>query len=75
MVAEVNPKAHKVIPPRIRKVAIIRLADPKKAFLVLRPLNEALVAGQRPNIIEHLAKLKKAGILKDVELTSRADLI
>lgn len=75
MVDEIKPKAHKVIPPRVRKVAIIMLADPKKAYLVLHPLNEAVVAGQRPSIIEHLAKLKKAGILKDVELTSRADLI
>jgi len=73
---EIKPKARKLIPPRIRKVAVIGFIDRKMAPVkVLRSLNEALVAGQRPSIIEHLARLKKAGILKDVELTSRADLI
>ena len=74
--AEIKPKARKVIPPRFRKVAVIGFTDRKMARVkVLRPLNEALEAGQRPSIIEHLINLKKDGFLKDVELTTRPDLL
>jgi len=73
--AEIKPKARKVIQPRVRKVAVIKLADPKKAALVLGPLNEAIGAGLRPNISEHLAKLQEARILEHAELTSRLDLL
>jgi len=75
MVAEIKPKAHKVIPPRIRKVAVIELTDPKNAALVVGPLNEAVEAGLRPNIADHLAKLQEARILEQAELTTRPDLL
>jgi len=75
MVAEIKPKARKVIQPRVRKVAVIKLADPKKAALVLGPLNEAIAAGHLPNISEHLAKLQEARILEHAELTTRPDLL
>lgn len=73
--AEIKPKARKVIPPRIRKVAVIKLADTKKAALVLGPLNEAIAAGQKPSISDHLARLQEAGILEGAELTTRPDLL
>ena len=75
MAAEIKPKAHKVIPPRIRKVAVIKLADPKMAGSVITPLNEAITAGHRPSIADHLFKLQEAGILEQAELTTRPDLL
>ena len=74
--AQIKPKARKAIPPRFRKVAVIGFTDPKKAPSdVLKPLNEALEAGRRLSLIGHLEGLKEAGVIKEVEYTTRPELL
>ena len=73
--AELKPRARKGLLPRIRKVAMIKLADPKKASLVTGPLNDAAFEGRWLDIAAHLNKLKKNGVIIEWEYTTRQDLI
>jgi len=73
--AELKPNARKGLLPRIRRMALIKLADRKKRSLVIEPLNNAIFEGRRPDIAAHLDKLKEQGVVVRWEFTTSPDLI